>query len=198
MRSLIMASLFVVLSGCASLSQEECLTGDWQGIGYRDGLQGKTEAYLAEHQSACAEYKVSLNLADYLQGRKEGLKSYCRPENGYRLGRQGMEYAYVCPADLDAAFLAKYKQGLELYQQEKVVNNLEADIRKNKAEQTKLKDHIIKTEAKLVADGKSRSERQHLLDDLKNMELRLPNLKAELYRMEMQLLREKTALQNLQ
>ncbi|WP_415904810.1 DUF2799 domain-containing protein [Neptuniibacter sp. QD48_55] len=198
MRLLILASLFVVLSGCASLSQEECLTGDWQGIGYRDGLQGKTEAYLAEHQSACAEYKVSLNLEDYLQGRKEGLKSYCQPDNGYRLGRQGNEYAYVCPADLDGAFLVKYKQGLEFYQQEKVVKNLESDIRKNKAEQTELKDQIIKTEAKLVTDGKSRSERQHLLDDLKEFAQRLPDLKSELYRMEIELQREKTALQNLQ
>jgi len=197
MRPLILASLFVVLSGCASLSQEECLTGDWQGIGYRDGLQGKTEAYLAEHQSACADYQVSLNLEDYLQGRKEGLKSYCQPDNGYRLGRQGAEYAYVCPAGLDAAFVAKYQQGREIYQQEKAVKSLESDIRKNKAEQTKLKDQIIKAETKLVADGKSRSERQRLLDDLKDMEQCLPNLKSELLRMEMQLLREKTALQNL-
>ncbi|WP_415902448.1 DUF2799 domain-containing protein [Neptuniibacter sp. QD29_5] len=197
MRTLILASLFVVLSGCASLSQEECLTGDWQGIGYRDGLQGKAEAYLAEHQSACAEYKVSLNLEDYLQGRNEGLKSYCQPDNAYRLGRQGTEYSYVCPAELEGAFVAKYQQGREVYQQEKAIKSLEADIRKNKAEQTKLKDQIIKTEAKLVADGKSRSERQRLLGDLKDMEQRLPNLKTELFRMELQLQREKTALQKL-
>ncbi|WP_415889787.1 DUF2799 domain-containing protein [Neptuniibacter sp. SY11_33] len=197
MRPLILASLFLVLSGCASLSQEECLTGDWQGIGYRDGLQGKTEAYLAEHQSACAEYQVSLNLEDYLRGRKEGLKNYCQPDNGYRLGRQGAEYAYVCPAELDMAFVAKYQQGREIYQQEKAVKTLETEIRKNKAEQTNLKDQIVKTETKLVADGKSRSERQYLLDDLKEFEQRLPNLKSELYRMEIQLQREKTALQNL-
>ncbi|WP_415892971.1 DUF2799 domain-containing protein [Neptuniibacter sp. PT8_73] len=197
MRPLILASLLLVLSGCASLSQEECLTGDWQGIGYRDGLQGKTEAYLAEHQSACSEYLVSLNIDDYLRGRKEGLKSYCQPDNGYRLGRQGAEYAYVCPAELDTAFVVKYQQGRETYQQEKAVKTLEAEIRKNKAEQTKLKDKIIKTETKLVADGKSRSKRQRLLDDLKDMEQRLPSLKTELFRMEMQLQREKSALQDL-
>ncbi|WP_415883008.1 DUF2799 domain-containing protein [Neptuniibacter sp. QD34_54] len=197
MRSLILASLFVILPGCASLSQEECLTGDWQGIGYRDGLQGKAEAYLAEHQSACAEYRVSLNLEDYLHGRNEGLKRYCQPDNAYRLGRQGATYAYVCPVELEGAFIAKYQQGREVYQQEKAVKSLEADIRKNKAAQKKLKDQIIKTETKLVAEGKSRSERQRLLDDLKDMEQRLPNLKAELFRMELKLLREKAALQKL-
>lgn len=197
MRRLMLLSFFIVLSGCASLSQEECLTGDWQGIGYRDGLQGKSEAYLAEHQSACAEYQVSLNLEDYLQGRKEGLKSYCQPDNGYRLGRHGADYAYVCPSELDAAFVAKYQQGRKIYRQEKAVKYLETEIRKNKAEQAKVKDQIEKTETKLVADGKSRSERQRLLNDLKAMEQRLPNLKTELFHLEQQLWREKTALRNL-
>lgn len=29
-----------LLAGCATLSKQECLIGDWQAIGYNDGVAG--------------------------------------------------------------------------------------------------------------------------------------------------------------
>ncbi len=172
---LIAAFSFVLLSGCASLSKDECITGDWQGIGYRDGLQGKAEAFIAEHQSACSEYKITVDLALYQQGRERGLNTYCKADNGYRLGRSGAEYGYVCPKQGEQAFLQAYHAGREIYLQEKEVKEIEQQISRQLREVTQLKDKIDLTEKKLVSDGLSRHERQNLLQELRELEIELPS-----------------------
>ena len=44
----------LVLGGCAMLSKEECLRGDWRALGVTDGLNGETAARIDEHRKACA------------------------------------------------------------------------------------------------------------------------------------------------
>ncbi|PIE20558.1 MAG: hypothetical protein CSA61_01335 [Neptuniibacter caesariensis] len=86
MRKLFICLLVLAGSGCASLSREECVTGDWYGIGYRDGIQGQVESHVSGHQEACSAYQIKLDLDDYIRGREQGLKIYCKPDNGYRQG----------------------------------------------------------------------------------------------------------------
>ena len=188
----------LAMTGCASLSKEECLTGDWHGIGYQDGLQGKTEAYLAEHQQACSEHKVKLNLDQYLTGRTKGLQSYCKPDNGYRVGRNGFVYAYVCPPDMETAFLATYKKGRDFYLQEQKVRETERKISQHKREQEKLDQDISKKEKRLVSDGLSSSERQRLLQEIRELEQKKDPSPSYLHRLEYQLGQEKQKLQQLQ
>ena len=100
-----------VLSGCATLSEEQCLVGDWYGIGVADGQSGYSFQRLGEHNEACASHGVIPDAALYEQGRQQGLRSYCTPQIGFREGRQGDSYAGVCPAHLEADFLAGYSDG---------------------------------------------------------------------------------------
>ena len=51
----------LVLSGCAakpSVSEYQCMAGDWQSIGYRDGSQGLARSQVLKHAEACGEYGV--------------------------------------------------------------------------------------------------------------------------------------------
>ena len=48
------------LSGCATMSAEECATGDWHMIGFEDGSMGYTVDRLGQHRKACAKYGVYL------------------------------------------------------------------------------------------------------------------------------------------
>ena len=100
-----------VLNGCATLSEEQCLVGDWYGIGVADGQSGYSFQRLGEHNEACASHGVIPDAALYEQGRQQGLRSYCTPQIGFREGRQGDSYAGVCPAHLEADFLAGYSDG---------------------------------------------------------------------------------------
>lgn len=193
----VMALGLLVLSGCASLSQEECQTGDWHGIGYRDGLQGKNESYLAEHQKACSEYQVSLNLEQYLQGREKGLQSYCQPENATRLGRNGATYHYVCPKSLEASFLDYYQSGREYYLQKQRVRSVERDIAQYKRQKKKISEQIIEKEVRLVSEGITSAERRKLLDEIRELEKTLDPDGTDLEQLEYKLLQEQRRLRNL-
>lgn len=88
----------VFLMSCASLSEEACKTGDWESIGYNDGVRGRSESYINEHREACGEFGITPNTSVWLRARAEGLKQYCTPTNAYNIGRRGNDLNPVCPA----------------------------------------------------------------------------------------------------
>lgn len=197
-RRLFLLALLAGLTGCASLSEDQCVTGDWYGIGYSDGLQGRTEASLANHQEACAEYTITLNVDAYLQGREEGIALYCQPDNGYRLGRNGSQYNYVCPQHLAPRFLETYQQGRKVYLQEKQVQALEDEVELKTKEATAFAARIDHTEKRLVSEGSSSVERQKLLFKLRELEREQRFTKRELNELEHRLIREKAHLFDLE
>ena len=170
------------------------MTGDWQGIGYSDGLQGEPETFLSEHQEACSEYNIRLNLELYLRGRDDGLETYCDAGNGYRLGRNGSEYSYVCPKRLEAAFLEAYKEGRGIYLQAQKVKRLEEEVKRQQKDIADLELKIRETEDRLVGDGLSSLERQRLLVLLREVEADRPSANHHLYRLEADLRRAKSLL----
>ena len=109
----IATTLIQVLMGCATLTKEECLSGNWKGIGFTDGAQGYPIDRLGEHRKACADFGVTPNLATYQSGYQEGLKSYCVPATGFELGKQAKAYNGVCPDELKTPFIQQYIQGLQ-------------------------------------------------------------------------------------
>ncbi len=103
----------LVLSSCASLSKDECLTADWQIIGYEDGIQGSSAARIGEHREACAKHGVTPNKSAYDLGYDEGVRSYCSLSLGIRSGQSGNSLLGVCPQDTD--YHIGYQEGLENY-----------------------------------------------------------------------------------
>ena len=141
--------------GCATLSKEECLQGDWRGIGYRDGTYGYHLNRIEEHQQACADYHVTPDINAYQAGRDEGLLVYCTPQNGFHLGERIEEYnGNICPSYLESAFLEQYKQGLQsAYRSNKRdLEKQESNLEKQKGEQNyqmvKSLIHILKNKDK--------------------------------------------------
>lgn len=115
--SAISSSIFFVMlllvAGCATLGQQACLSGQWQDIGYRDGLAGKlVNDSLASHGKACAKHGVTLNAEEYRDGHVRGLALFCKPENAHTLARSEQIYNYVCPAEYEKDFLVAYTDAL--------------------------------------------------------------------------------------
>lgn len=100
-----------LLAGCATLSREQCLQGDWHGIGLADGQQGRTLDRLDDHRRACRDTPAIVNEAAYQAGREVGLRSYCTPVSGYRVAANGRGYNNVCPVTSEPDFLAGYVLG---------------------------------------------------------------------------------------
>ncbi len=117
------------LGACATLSESECQSGDWERIGFRDGQNGRPIARFDEHREACTPYGVVPAELPYRAGRERGLNFYCTPANALAVGRRGENYAGVCPAWAERSFLPAYEVGRDIYVARQRVERIEQDRR---------------------------------------------------------------------
>lgn len=108
--------LMLSLASCASLSEEECLIGNWQEIGFEDGANGRAPEFIARHRKACAEVGIAPNLSLWLEGREKGLRAYCRPQNAYAIGRRGGRIAPYCTSVEAISMRPAYDHGRIYYE----------------------------------------------------------------------------------
>ena len=126
---LVLSAAILLTSGCASLSKEECLSGNWKQIGYNDGARGgDASSNLRSHSKSCAEHGIGINRDAYYAGHKDGLKKFCTPANGRRHGEQGFHYGGICPAELESAFLKQYTYGKKIHDAVQEYNQTKRDI----------------------------------------------------------------------
>lgn len=171
----------LVLSGCATLSREECVAGNWHQIGVQDGQNGRYVSRINDHRSACRDTPAIIDEAAYRAGRQIGLRSYCTPQNGFRIGSSGNNAANVCPASTATNFLQAHQFGRDVYEAEQEVAAAERRVRELTSEledkERRLTSSIENVEQALQypsadVSGGRRNIRQTRLD--------IRNLRAEL------------------
>jgi len=158
-----------VLNGCATLNEKECLNADWRSIGFEDGTRGAKLSRIGQHREACAEYGIKPDLDAYRSGYGQGLKSYCRPRNGYHVGLKGSSYNDVCPAALEKNFLQGYSAGRTIYKLEVKIRGLSSQIKKQEKELEESKERLSQLEAELVSDGVNSKRRLELLGEVREL-----------------------------
>ena len=121
----IISSVYL-LSGCATLSKQECMVGDWQTIGYNDGVAGYRSDRLVSHTKACAKAGVAPDYQAWERGRQSGLQQYCTVNNAYNVGRRGRQLNTVCPVANARMLQQANQQGLDYY---KLDSQLDEDKR---------------------------------------------------------------------
>lgn len=186
----------MAIGGCASMSESECLTVDWRTIGFEDGVAGYPGDRIAQHRKACAKHGVSPDLSLYQAGRDEGLREYCQPANGYRLGVQGSGYGGVCPAGLDQPFVEAYESGRELYALQARVSNAANQLDAKRRELNRVEDEIVSKSAVIVGGESSNEDRAQALVDTKQLAERVGRLKAEIRQLEKDRVRFEEELEN--
>jgi hypothetical protein len=174
----------LALSGCASMDEEECLTVDWRTIGFEDGAAGYAGDRIASHRKACAKHGVTPDLGLYRSGREEGLREFCRPASGYRLGAQGGGYGGVCPADLEHEFLSAYGSGRQLYTLESRVANATHQLDSKRRELNRAEDDVVKKSALAIDRDSTGEQRAQAVVDLKQLAERMGRLKVEIRELE--------------
>jgi uncharacterized small protein (DUF1192 family) len=168
------------LSGCASMSSEECANSDWVAVGYEDGSRGYPSDRFGSRRKACAKHGVTADFQAYQQGRAEGLVEYCQPGRGYSLGVNGGTYHGVCDVALEEEFLDAYKAGNQLYTLRSHVNRANSRIHAKEAELKRTKEEIRAKEAELISEDITVQDRVLLLADLKELSERTGELDAEI------------------
>ncbi|MCK5728895.1 MAG: DUF2799 domain-containing protein [Methylococcales bacterium] len=163
---------FLLLSSCATLSQEDCMQGAWFDLGKQDGREGKTFKRLAEHQESCTKYGIGIDREAYNAGRKQGLDDYCQLDNAVDLGLRGYRYRSVCPSEIHPAFLRYNQMAYDVYQDKKNLENvdkrlsyeekslLDANLSDEKRSQIRVEIHDLDRERNRVRDALYSKERR--------------------------------------
>jgi hypothetical protein len=143
--TLLAIALLITLAGCASdsVSESQCLAGDWQTVGYRDGVNGYRSTELLNHQNACVKHGVIPDRASYMVGWEQGVREYCEANNGYDVGERGYGYNNVCPDDQREGFLTAYHDGRQLYLARSEVNDLEQAISQREYRLDEIKAELV-------------------------------------------------------
>ncbi|SFO40543.1 Protein of unknown function [Cohaesibacter marisflavi] len=131
--------LLPLLAGCASLSQEECQTGDWGAVGANDAMEGRDATRFSEHIEACSKYDIAPDKKLYEIGYQKGLRSYCTPSNGFSVGRNGYSYRQICPPASEPEFMRGYLRGSALHETETEIAEKEQELTRLKTERAELR-----------------------------------------------------------
>lgn len=125
--TLLLAGL--VLTGCATMSADECRVADWYLIGEMDAREGRTPAYLAYRDRDCREAGFPADPQGWREGWEHGLTVFCTAPQGFRFGRAGNRYDPICPAALETDFLDGYDLGRQLHEVSESLNGLRGRLR---------------------------------------------------------------------
>ncbi len=177
-RAAFVSAAFVAatLSGCASLSDSECLQADWRSVGMEDGVSGESLANLSTHRKACAAAGVEPDVESYKAGRQEGLEAFCTANNGLDAGKRGGSYRGVCPTEFEMEFLDAYRVG-------KLIHTVRTEMAANVRAVTRIEKELGAQEADtdkrsalaydLTALERDYGRLQYQLDELEDEEQRI-------------------------
>jgi hypothetical protein len=123
-------ALLGTLSGCASLSKNECLAADWEDVGVRDGANGRPEEYLIQHAKACSRVDVVPDRGAWQHGRERGLGRYCIPQRAFQAGEWGNGFDVGQCANYDQDRLTDaWRKGHEVHRTAGVIDSIDGEIR---------------------------------------------------------------------
>jgi len=177
---LAVAATLLALTGCASMSKDECLAVDWRTVGYEDGVEGYPGDHIAQHRKACAKYGVRADLALYQEGRNQGLQEFCQPINGYNLGARGGGYRGVCPAQLEPTFLRAYNEGHDLYEMTARVSGTQAELNSKRHELARVEHGVVESSAAAISADATPEQRAQAVVDAANLAEQAGRLKVEI------------------
>ena len=172
--------LAATLQGCASLSEGECRSANWQVLGEADGQRGLPLSQLGRYQSDCAQYGVVPDAQAYAAGRARGLAYFCTESTGYREGRAGAPDQGVCPPNLQATFRRGYELGKSVETAHHVLITTADGIRNSRDEIDDLKSNIADNKSRMSAAELGAEEKANLKRDNDSHERRIKRIEEDL------------------
>ncbi len=114
--SLILTSFAVLSAGCATISEDSCIAGSWESLGYEDGRNGESRGKFTKIAETCAKYGVSPNASQYRIGYDQGLPLYCSYDRGYDHGEGGSSLKTECREINAVPYFDGYDEGRVVYE----------------------------------------------------------------------------------
>ncbi len=177
MKRLILTSTMILgafaLTSCATISEDECLAGSWQEIGFRDGENGKSRSKLADYAKTCVKYNVTPDRQSYFEGYEQGLLRYCTYDKGFSNGEAGNSANAECQSVPDNGYFAGYDEGRVIWAMNQEYRGL------IKTYESSL-DALLEVESVLAEDGLTKEERQRLRNEKRRLEDQVEDDRVEI------------------
>ena len=185
----LIVTIAVTVTGCASdsVSESQCIAGDWQTVGYRDGANGYRSTQLLEHQNACVKHGVIPDRTAYMAGWTQGVREYCDANNGYDAGERGDGYNNLCPDDQRQAFLTAYHAGRQLYLARSEVGDLEQQIGQREVRLDEITAELVSSASQQLDPTLTPAARVDLLAAMQRLAEERGRINAELPTLRQQL-----------
>ena len=172
------------ISGCSGMSEQACVTADWRTVGFEDGTFGRSEAMIGRYRQQCSDHGVAPDLDSYRAGHAEGVRVYCRESNGFAVGHSGASYQGVCPADLEAAFVAEYNAGRQLHDLESALAGVDSRIASNYRAQENIKQELTQIATKMIASDTTPEQRVAMVTRSADLGRRYGELTTDIQQLE--------------
>jgi len=166
------------------MSESECLATDWRTIGYEDGVAGYSGDHIGRYRKSCGKHGVTPDLTQYQTGRDQGLREFCKPANGFRVGARGNSYSGVCPTELDDDFASAYQSGRQLYTLRARVVNANNELESMRQESNRIDADLVRIASEILDTTITSEHRAQLLLDTKHLAERKGELKASIPQLE--------------
>lgn len=183
---LFLAPLLLLMSGCASMSSQECEVSDWYAVGFSDGSRGLSVSQFDRYRQDCSAHGVSPDLGAYRSGRDEGLQEFCQPERAFELGSQGRSNPGVCPPELKADFADAFRSGTYLHSLRSTLLQVERQLNLKNERFLELQSREYEIEAQLLSAQPTVEQRLQLLLELKNIADEAHALENEMLELEVE------------
>lgn len=173
----------LLLAGCAAtptVSENQCIAGDWQTIGYGDGMAGFASTRLLMHQEACGDFGIIPVREEYLAGWQEGLSMYCTADNGFQVGQRGGGLNQVCSGELREPFASAHADGRELYLARRDVQHWSQTLAQQENRLHAIKQEMVGATTAQLEPDLTAEERVRLLAKLEALADERAAIKAEL------------------
>lgn len=177
-KAALVGALLVLLSGCAAMSEQECLSTDWYERGIADGRAGYPSGRIDSYRKACAKVEVRPDITLWEQGRAAGLEEFCQLPLAMERGLNRYSYSRVCAdPNYDRLYDAAKALGDARYEIESIdssISSLEQDLIHNDKLDDKKRDELR------VEIRNLERQRDRARDDRSDAERQLDRLRTEL------------------
>lgn len=119
--------LIFLLTGCSSLSKEDCSNKNWFNLGKSDAISGEVEPKIDDYRRDCSEYGLQIRSMDYLKGYEVGLKKYCTYHNGLSRGEDGEDSHSLCE-EANPEYKKGYLTGLREFKKKESIVELQKKL----------------------------------------------------------------------
>ncbi len=166
LQSAIILGAGLMATSCATISESECVAGNWADIGYKDGVQGVARSRIADYVKKCGEYGQGVDRNLYLSNFETGLSYYCTYDKGFERGKGGNGYNTVCDGPQAADFRAGYDDGFAQYELKKRYERFEYDIHETEDQIEDIRKRLQDSELSAEEKTRLRKKKKRLSSEL--------------------------------